>query len=111
MKFEHCASAVVANNKGGKVSNLELHIALRDGGKHQHCWDVSGCMSVSRNGNPFRVERDWMNTDKVAFVHYLSSEICRQVNECYDNGKCNVDSRPIIDFVNKEVGDFISGLN
>lgn len=111
MKIEHAASAVVANNRGGgKESNVELYIALLNGSKHQHCWKISGYLSVSRNGYPFRVERNWMNTDKVAFVYYLASEISRQIREHYDHN-CNVDPNPIVNFINEEVNKFIKDLN
>lgn len=105
MKNEYAASAILKNDKGGKESDVKLYIALQMGEGHRHCWKIQGIISVTRNGYPFRVEKTSKNSNKKEFLMFLSSEICRQIEQHYSDGS-KVDPETIIEFVYEEVNKF-----
>jgi len=100
--------AVLENNKGGKVSEVEITITLREGG-HSHLWKWSGTVTLKRNGQPLRKVLTTQVDDKSQLLRDLANQLSEEITKIYIS--TNVDTDKISEFINTSVNGYLETLS
>lgn len=110
--LQQADSRTISNSRGSKKSEVNVSFEVTKGDQY-HIWGWRIAVTVKRNNMTFDEKKDIsLDEDVYDVLNQMVQAVCTKIVNTYnqDSG-CNVETGPIVDFVEAQKAEFINKMH